>query len=692
MTTVPSLNNLWDQLFVKQNNMKVPEREVLTKDSVYFRRRPDPEVLEHTLVELDTSLRNYFLLYNREREFRKKSEENCYRLEQELLNYKQKLEESNNRFHCLERKLKSMVDQPLKLKETLDRIDLLYNQMDTLIQAFVGIGSCAVIQGYSRVAFIKLCLEYLFPCRELDVRLNTLYNALYGVVTQYDGIELTMNEVMKPMTNTVPEKATLTGLSVKVHRLMLMCDLPSTDIKTFSVFFRYDNEDKALWDNEKSRCATLQVKPMDNASKVYEFNYLLENPKLPPKVPNVVPKLVLDVYADNFFVGSAEVGLISDKTLKPYELWKVLDSNGVSCGDLVVTVLPMPNNAKLPAVNFASKPDELTRAESMPFSNAVPNTSGTGFDKVVEPLKKVPTKVETEVNVQETTNLEEPSNKGKSFEPKSNRTIRKPLFNPKTSSISKGLNTNLTKVQQKTQATDKEEESKPEETRKKENKPSNVSKLSLLFSGKKQLSLNHDDSKTESNDASNSNDLNVDGAKPDTVENDENVVRTGSSEKVDKKEKPSFKELIVKKLSTRILSKDSMTEKSHQNFAQLERKKSGLIKLNSYETSPTVELEKDQKQDDNKGSVENSKETLLNEKVDAPMNNLPKQATTSFDPKPSDSDLLAKPPVTPPPTKLVPKVQPVSVPEMNEKLPEKPLVPLVIAPKLLKKPFPPKKL
>ncbi|EAN32597.1 hypothetical protein TpMuguga_02g00314 [Theileria parva strain Muguga] len=710
MTTVPSLNNLWDQLFVKQNNLKVPERDVLTKDGVYFRRRPDPEVLEHTLVELDTSLRNYFLLYNREREFRKKSEENCYRLEQELLNYKQKLEEANNRFHCLERKLKSMVDQPLKLKETLDRIDVLYNQMDTLIQAFVGIGSCTVIQGYSRVAFIKLCLEYLFPCRDLDVRLNTLYNALYGVLTQYEGIEVTMNEVMKPMTNTVPEKAALTGLSVKVHRLMLMCDLPSTDIKTFSVFFRYDNEDKALKDTEKSRLATLQVKPMDNASKVYEFNYLMENPKLPPKVPNVVPKLVLDVYADSFFVGSAEVSLISDKTLKSYELWKVLDSNGVTCGDLVVSVLPIPNNAKLPAVNFSSKTDELTRADSAPLKTTGATTSNTGSDKVVEPLNKLPTKAQTEVKVQETTKSDEPSGTGKSFEPKSNRTIRKPLFNPKTSPLSKNLNSNVPKAQQKSQPTSKDEKSKPEETGQKEK--SSVSKLSLLFSGKKQVSLKRDGSKTEPTNVSDPNEVNVDDVKQETVDKDENVekvVRSESSEKVDKKEKTSLKELIVKKLSTRVLSKDSMTEKVDPTVSPLQRKKSGFIEINPYNKSPTGGLEVDQKQEDNNTLVENTKETVLKEDVSTPRKDEPKPITTNLDPKPTDSsvltkssgsdvsktgdsNVLAKARVTPPPAKLVPKVQVESVPEVKEKLPEKPLVPLVIAPKLLKKPFPPKKL
>ncbi|UKJ90288.2 hypothetical protein MACJ_001220 [Theileria orientalis] len=690
MATYSSLNNSWQQLYTKGNNMKVPERELLTRTGVYLKKRPEPEVVEHMLDDLETKMRNYFILYNREREFRKKSEENCYRLEQEVLNYKQKLEESNNKFHCMEKKVKSMVDQPLKLKETIERIELLYNQMDTLIQAFVGIGSCAVIQGYSRVAFIKLCLEYLYPCRELDIRLNTLYNALYNVLIQYDGLEVTKNELMKPMTyHDTQEKTKLTGISVKVHRLMLKCDLPET--KSFGCFFRYDNEPKELRETEFSRFISVGVRPMDNASKVYEFNSLIQHNTLPPKVPNMVPKLVLDIYADALLVGSAEVSLISDKTLKPSEPWNVLDSNGMNCGDVVVTVIPMPQTAKLPAVNFRNKPDELV-SETKTVDPQITRLGSTMGDSA-EPTRQSP---QTGNQPEPSPQTSKPSEPNKPFEPKMTPPVRKPLFNPKTTAAAKQ---GQTKGQGKGPS-------------------SNVSRLSQMFARKKNNQQAEETSGTPDADGTTADANTSQPAPPADKDTPDASSQTEKAPSIDRKssnklgpaelpntdkdvnelqrKRSNIKDMIIKKLSSRKLSKDNMTEdqpKPSVPEPKADTAKTGQAtpeKVDAAQPKPVEEAEKTQVSPEPK-KASPPQQTPPKTEQPSPVPAQPSPPETA----PAVPTKAAKLP--PEPARKVGPKMPMSQPvvetkkEPGDQLPDKPLLPIAITPKLLKKPAPKKK-
>ncbi|BAM40027.1 conserved hypothetical protein [Theileria orientalis strain Shintoku] len=701
MATYSSLNNSWQQLYTKGNNMKVPERELLTRSGVYLKKRPEPEVVEHMLDELETKMRNYFILYNREREFRKKSEENCYRLEQEVLNYKQKLEESNNKFHCMERKVKSMVDQPLKLKETIERIELLYNQMDTLIQAFVGIGSCAVIQGYSRVAFIKLCLEYLYPCRELDIRLNTLYNALYSVLIQYDGLEVTKNELLKPMTyQETQEKTKLTGISVKVHRLMLKCDLPET--QSFGCFFRYDNEPKELRATEFSRFISVGVKPMDNASKVYEFNSLIQHNTLPPKVPNVVPKLVLDIYADSLLVGSAEVSLISDKTLKPSEPWNVLDSNGMNCGDVVVTVIPMPQDAKLPAVNFRNKTDELVSETKTTLDQQI-RKPGSTMGEIAEPTRPNTDLGKQPETTPQTSKASEPkSEQNKPFEPKTTPAVRKPLFNPKAGAPGK-------QGQSKGQA---------------KGSSSNVSRLSLMFARKKNNQQGEETSETPDGNAPTPEAATSQQAPPAPKDTQNGSSQPAKAETVERKpsskllppelpnsdrdvnelqrQRTNIKDMIIKKLSSRQLSKDSMTEEQPKPSApqpKAETTSTGQTKQEKAEDTPPKPVEEpegtQESPEPKQKSAPQQSQPVMEQPSPTPVQPAPPAPPAPPAAAPTVPTKAAKLPPEPV-RKAVPKM-PLSQPvvetqkEPGDQLPEKPLVPITITPKLLKKPAPKKK-
>lgn len=663
MATYTAANSQWQQLSAKVDKMNLPARAVVTREGVYGRKRPDPEIIEHMLDDLEGKMRNYFLLYNREREFRQLAEKNAYRLEQELSNYQQKLDESNHKLQHLENKIKLMIDQPLKLKETIEKIDILYTQMDTLIQAFVGIGSCAVIQGYSRVAFIRLCLEYLFPCRELDIRLNTLYNALYSVLLQHNGVEITANELMRPTpmeaNGAMLKPPQLQGMALKVHRVMLKCDLPTPEPTSYSCLFRYDNEPRTLVDTNKERLVVTNVKPLDNASKVYEFDSVIEIGVLPPKIPNIVPKLVVDVYSDGTFIGTASTNIISDKTLKPGEPWNVFDANGVCCGDVVVTVLPIPSQAKLPAVNFINKQDELMKiTENGPVrreetANSKPVSASNEGEKD-EPAKNKTTK---------------------QFEPKKSANFRKPLvFNAKGTAV-------------KTTLPPKKEQGPTSP------KPSNsmVAKLAKVFGkGGAQEDSDKQNDVTEVSKEEVKADLPVSAEEAPKVE-----------EKVEEPLLPKEDVEETKEKPNEVVNEDKSDEPGKTSLPKHSIKDMIIRKLTrKFTMKEKVEEPAEPKEENDETPKEEPKTEALPvvPKVPKPLLTPPKPKDQVVVPKTEVPEVkkVPSPPAVPAP-KITPKAQvEVSPPKVDEqvpaKTPAKPLVPIVIAPKLLKKPSPPKKL
>ncbi|ORM40187.1 uncharacterized protein BXIN_1222 [Babesia sp. Xinjiang] len=359
----------WQQLSGKASRLRVPKHAILTRDTPFGRHRPAPEVVEHMLDDLEDRMRNYFVLYNREREMRKEVEATAYRLEKELLAEREKVAETNSKIDHLEAKIKALIGQPLKIRETIDKIEILYNQMDTLVQAFVGIGSCATLQSQNRAAFLRLFLEYLYPCRDLDARLNTLYTAMYASLSCAGGaVQLTpLPEPVAPVSEeTATPAPPLRGLSITVHQLMLKVTNATSEPGWYSCVFRYDHEPAESMETNASRVLKVNARPLDSASGVIDFNDCVEVHQLPPRIPNVIPKLILDVYAAKELVGSATVSIVDAKTLNPRDPWAIVNAQGNHCGDVIVTVRGIPAGAKLPAVGFARRNNELLLSSVAP--------------------------------------------------------------------------------------------------------------------------------------------------------------------------------------------------------------------------------------------------------------------------------------------------------------------------------------
>ncbi|KAK2196573.1 hypothetical protein BdWA1_001820 [Babesia duncani] len=348
----------WTQVLQVKEKMQIPKGAILTQDGPLGRQRPEPEIIEHMLDDLESRMRHYFLLYNRERDLRKRAEEDAYRLEQEIAQLQQDIQQSVAKGKSLESKIKTLVGQPLKIKETVDKIDLLYTQMDTLIQSLVGIGSCATIQSTSREAFVKLCLEYLYPCRDLDSRINCLYTALYGMLMNTT-IQVQPPKPSSPALET-PRTNALVGISLRIHHVLLLSQPPS--VSGFTCVFRYDHEDALAAKSDSTRCITTSAKPLDIASHVLDFNQTISISSLPPKIPNVIPNLVVDLYAQDSLMATSSMSIVDQKTLHPDEPWQLKSPQGTDFGNITITVSPVPNGAKLPAVGFAPKEPESTRA------------------------------------------------------------------------------------------------------------------------------------------------------------------------------------------------------------------------------------------------------------------------------------------------------------------------------------------
>ncbi|GAW82246.1 hypothetical protein, conserved [Plasmodium gonderi] len=158
----------------------------LTIDTVHGRIRPEPEIIEHILEGLEDKIRYYFNLYKVEKEKRNNCEKENYRLNEEMNHTYTILQKNKIYTDKLENKLNNIKENQSSLIDTVRRIDLLYIQLDTLVQSFAGVCS----QVASEVKFetndinkkrniMKMLLDYIYPCRTLDPRINSLYGMLY---------------------------------------------------------------------------------------------------------------------------------------------------------------------------------------------------------------------------------------------------------------------------------------------------------------------------------------------------------------------------------------------------------------------------------------------------------------------------------------------------------------------------------
>eukprot|EP00923_Selenidium_pygospionis_P052015 GHVN01090033.1.p1 GENE.GHVN01090033.1~~GHVN01090033.1.p1 ORF type:complete len:892 (+),score=167.66 GHVN01090033.1:2063-4738(+) len=140
---------------------------------------PDPIIVEQMIDYLEEKARYYFVMFSRERKKCREIEKHNYYLTDETSAQKGTINDLEMSCAHLHTKLKDLRGDPFALTETIQRIDLLYTQLDTLIQALAGVCSNISFKPSDKEMLLQLALDYLFPCRSLDPRLNALYGSVY---------------------------------------------------------------------------------------------------------------------------------------------------------------------------------------------------------------------------------------------------------------------------------------------------------------------------------------------------------------------------------------------------------------------------------------------------------------------------------------------------------------------------------
>lgn len=197
--------DVWDEAVEKVNKNRKPKRSV-TKDMVNRRLRPEPEIIEHILEDLEEKIKHYFNLFQSEKEKRAAADKNNYYLQEEISKAYETLEKNKIHTMKLEEKLSNIKDNQSSLIDTVRRIDLLYVQLDTLVQSFAGVcthTATDVVDGNAdlkkKKQTIQMLLDYIYPCRTLDPRINTLYGLLY-----YQTIGLVKGDFSGPPAPPIP--------------------------------------------------------------------------------------------------------------------------------------------------------------------------------------------------------------------------------------------------------------------------------------------------------------------------------------------------------------------------------------------------------------------------------------------------------------------------------------------------------
>ncbi|XP_053993820.1 uncharacterized protein LOC128884427 isoform X2 [Hylaeus volcanicus] len=354
----------------------------------------DIPLVEHALEDIHNKAKHYFALYEAERKRRKKLEETAYFFESGNQRLWETLQKETEKAHILIQTLESLKGDPYTLKTIIQRIDLIYIQLDTLVQSLAGLACFMAYKEQSKVEAVNTVLDYLFPCKTLDPRLNALYGTTYyykqslsadpDVVNERQAIEVKENAPKfgkniepsndvtslgyKDTTGTKASNASqsnvpLEGLQMHIHSISLLSLKESSNI---SCYFRYDNELPQNVKNEDDRFLfTSTIKNKANIDK----NCTLKS--VPPKVAGKIPSYCIDIWhkSNNVLYGTATCNVFDPSTLSKDSTWTIKDLSSQSIGFITVTILPVPLEAMLPALRYQLYKQATAKKEALNKDN-----------------------------------------------------------------------------------------------------------------------------------------------------------------------------------------------------------------------------------------------------------------------------------------------------------------------------------
>ncbi|CTQ41205.1 hypothetical protein BMR1_03g03025 [Babesia microti strain RI] len=320
----------WDKLGTGATLRRGPPRLFLTKDTAIGKLKPSPEVVEHMIEDLEDRLKHYFNLYVKERKDREIEQEKNLLLQEKMKQLCSELDMKDKKLCELEHNIKELFIHPKNIKDTLDRIDLIYIHLDTLVQAFIGIATCATLNGLNKNIFTKIALEYLHPCRNLDSRLDALYSALYSLL-----LTSNTNEGFFGQSSA----AALEGFYVTISEIVFETNVDICIPNQIYIGLRYDHEEPVKMTSAKVVNGVCAVN-------------LDKHLNLPPKRPGKIPRFVIDIWFESSSdTATASVSVIDPVLLEARAPWALLVNN-LKIGTVNVGVNPYPINARMPAERF----------------------------------------------------------------------------------------------------------------------------------------------------------------------------------------------------------------------------------------------------------------------------------------------------------------------------------------------------
>eukprot|EP01054_Gregarina_sp_Poly1_P001320 Gregarina_sp_Poly_1__1319@NODE_1325_length_4376_cov_38_204224_g893_i0_p3_GENE_NODE_1325_length_4376_cov_38_204224_g893_i0NODE_1325_length_4376_cov_38_204224_g893_i0_p3_ORF_typecomplete_len301_score15_19DUF2369/PF10179_9/0_0022DUF2369/PF10179_9/4_6e03Myosin_tail_1/PF01576_19/0_04GAS/PF13851_6/0_046Csm1_N/PF18504_1/0_089CENPQ/PF13094_6/0_15bZIP_1/PF00170_21/52bZIP_1/PF00170_21/5_8ZapB/PF06005_12/1_5ZapB/PF06005_12/3_7e02_NODE_1325_length_4376_cov_38_204224_g893_i010081910 len=129
---------------------------------------------QFTVVDqLDKKAKYYFTLFSRERHRKSDLQNQNYFLLHENQALQSQLRDETTKLTLLQKKVSEIRADPTTLRQIFERLHLLYYQLDTLTQSLAGVcGTFMFSTNLTPDQTYKIILDYLFPCRALDPRLD----------------------------------------------------------------------------------------------------------------------------------------------------------------------------------------------------------------------------------------------------------------------------------------------------------------------------------------------------------------------------------------------------------------------------------------------------------------------------------------------------------------------------------------
>lgn len=302
----------------------------------------------------------------------------------------------------LESTLREVKADPAAMKQIFERLHLLYYQLDTLTQSLAGVVTVTSQEPQPKLSDrYKLLLDYLFPCRALDPRLDGLFSQILAYAT---GVKDPPEEI--PVVPAPPAFAAMAAQSTypwaistdapvfvrhvlkeegPAETLMRQAKLEMIELPEYTGQPRYPGDPSVplhgfnfdfgalkLHDKQIRRAVVIIRYDSEKVEDVMEradrqvggwrmkdgVAYIRSErtvSDVPPREKGVVPSFCFDVFNERDVakkLGTVMVSFVDKRTVVNMETYPILDDSESEIGSLKLTIRGSPPSATMPVERY----------------------------------------------------------------------------------------------------------------------------------------------------------------------------------------------------------------------------------------------------------------------------------------------------------------------------------------------------